>query len=209
MSLFLQQSDGNSRWGIWKLDETPEELLGMLSAEEAPPEELLRLKASSRRREWLAVRVLLHRLVGEGKQIVYYPSGKPCLKDYSFAISISHTKGYAAVLVRESDKRVGIDIEQCSERVQKVTAKFLRPDEHPTPFCGSTLYSTLLHWSAKETLFKCLDSPPLPFYENVRILPFSPFEQGVLEAEVFNSDQSDRFQIFYRLFPDFVLTINM
>ena len=87
------------------------------------------LQPFTRKLEWLAVRVLLYTMLGEEKEIHYYSNGGPYLADGSFSISISHTKGYVAVLLSEPGKRVGIDIECYSERVRKVAHKFMREDE--------------------------------------------------------------------------------
>mgnify|MGYP000016543064 CR=1 FL=1 len=67
------------------------------------------------RLEWLAVRVLLYTLSGEEKEIAYHPSGKPYLADASASLSISHTKGYVAVVLGLPGREVGIDIEQYGE----------------------------------------------------------------------------------------------
>ena len=78
--------------------------------------------------EWLSVRVLLYAMLQEDKEIGYSPEGKPYLTDHSFFISISHTKGYVAVIL--SDKvPVGIDIEQYGQRVHRVAHKYMREDE--------------------------------------------------------------------------------
>ena len=93
MPLFLQHTTPSYQWGIWKTDETLDNLLAMLPHREAYLEGMQRFTAEHRRLEWLAVRVLLYTLLGEEKEIAYYPSGKPYLADGSASISISHTKG--------------------------------------------------------------------------------------------------------------------
>ena len=94
------------------MDETEEELLSMLPRREVYARCVSQYAAPHRRLEWLAVRVLLFTLLGEERDIAYRPSGKPYLADGSYALSISHTKGYAAVVLGEPDSEVGIDIEQ-------------------------------------------------------------------------------------------------
>ena len=94
------------------MDETLDELLNMLPQQETYLEGLQRFSAEHRRLEWLSVRVLLFTLLGEEKEIAYYPSGKPYLADKSASISISHTRGYVSVIIGEAGKEVGIDIEQ-------------------------------------------------------------------------------------------------
>ena len=92
----------------------------MLPHQEVYREGMRRFTAAHRRLEWLAVRVLLYTLSGEEKEIAYHPSGKPYLADDSASISISHTKGYVAVVLGLPGREVGVDIEQYGER-NKIT----------------------------------------------------------------------------------------
>ncbi|MDE6173035.1 MAG: siderophore biosynthesis protein, partial [Bacteroides sp.] len=65
MALFMQHTEPRCKWGIWKMDESPDELLAMLPQQESYRHALQRFSAEHRRREWLAVRVLLYALLGE------------------------------------------------------------------------------------------------------------------------------------------------
>ena len=102
------------------------------------------------RRNWLF-------LCGEEKEIAYYSSGRPYLKDGSRYISISHTRGYVAVALHSSCE-VGMDIEQYGTRVRKVASRFIRSDEEPAMMEGDEVYALLLHWSAKEALFNIVQA---------------------------------------------------
>ena len=168
-----------------------------------------RFKAEYRRLEWLAVRVLLYTLLGEEKEIAYYPTGKPYLADASASISISHTKGYVAVVLGMPDKEVGIDIEQYGERVRRVAHKFMREDEEASLFRGTEIWSLLLHWSAKETMFKCMNASDVDFREHMRVLPFPVNESGIFSAEEYRTAEKRRFTIHYYLSSDFVLTLSL
>lgn len=99
-----------------------EELFALLPHREKYEADIRVFTAESRKLERLAVRVLLYVMLGEEKEIGYHPNGKPYLADSSFSISISHTKGYVAVLLGRPEKEVGIDIEFYGERVRKVAA---------------------------------------------------------------------------------------
>ena len=153
--------------------------------------------------------VLLYTLSGEEKEIAYHPSGKPYLADDSASLSISHTKGYVAVVLGLPGREVGVDIEQYGERVRKVAHKFMREDEQPSVFRGTDTWSLLLHWSAKETMFKCLNASEVDFRGHMRILPFAVNESGVFSAEEYRTVEKRRFTIHYYLFPDFVLTLSL
>lgn len=191
------------------MEESSEELLAKLPRQEAYRSDVQRFAAAHRRLEWLAVRVLLYTLLGEEKEIAYRPDGKPYLADASASISISHTKGYVALVLGQPDREVGIDIEQYGERVKKVAHKFMREDEQPSPFRGTDTWSLLLHWSAKETMFKCLNASEVDFRKHLHVLPFSVNETGVFSAEEYRTVERRRFTIHYSLFPDFVLTLSL
>lgn len=209
MPIFHQHTELTHQWGIWKTSETLEELLGMLPHAEKYRQEVQRFVADSRRLEWLAVRVLLYALLGEEKEILYCPNGRPYLSDGSFSISISHTKGYVAVLLAQSGSTPGIDIEHYSERVSKVAHKYMRADEEPALFQETETWSLLLHWSAKETMFKCMDTPEVDFREHLQIFPFAVDKQGVISVAEYRTAEKRNFLIHYHVFPDFVLTFSL
>lgn len=208
MPVFLQHTDSACRYAVWKITETPEELLALLpDGGSRYREAMTRFSSPSRRLEWMAVRVLLYTLTGEEKDIDYHPSGKPFLRDASAAISISHTRGYAAVLLNDSGVEMGIDIEQFRDRVRKVASRFMRADEPVALYQGTDLWSLLLHWSAKESIFKCLNAEEVDFLDHLRISPFQPEAEGDFSAAEYRTGEGRIFTIHYRLFPDFVLTV--
>lgn len=151
---------------VWKITETEEELRASLEHPEYYAEKVENLKPGTRRMlEVLAVRRALKELFyGVEQRVGYDDEGKPCLLPLSPEsqektmphISISHTNGYAAVIV-DDDGPVGIDIEQRGKRVQKVTSHFLRHEEIAILALSPDVDLALhLAWSAKETAFKVL-----------------------------------------------------
>lgn len=207
MALFEQHTENeHCLWAIWKVDETLEQLLSILPHSDTYRQSLTHFVSPSRQLEWLAVRVLLYVLLGEEPEIRYRSDGKPYLADGSRSLSISHTRGYVAVIMGHSAKEVGIDIEQYGERVHKVASRFMRPDETAPVYNGTDTWGLLLHWSAKETLFKCLNATEVDFQKHLQIYPFQIEESGVIQAAEYHTLKKQRYQIHYRLFPDFVLT---
>lgn len=205
MALFLSHGESLYQWGIWKMDEPVEVLLELLPEREYYEHELQRFTAPHRKLEWLSVRALLFRLLGRHKVVCYEPSGKPYLANNSYHISISHTKGYVAVIL-SAVKSVGIDVEQYSRRVHKVAHKYMREDESVSPYDGDDTWSLLLHWSAKEVMFKCMDTAEVDFREHLRIEPFIPQEQGVFVGHEYRTGQQRDFLIHYLIHPEFVMT---
>lgn len=209
MPVFKQYIGESCRWGVWRVSETLEELFALLPRKEKYRAAARQFAADARRSEWLAVRVLLYKMLGEEKEICYHTGGKPYLADGSASISISHTKGYVAVILGMPGREVGIDIEYYGERVRKVAHRFMRGDEKTALFRDTETWSLLLHWSAKETMFKCMNASGVDFREHLRILPFTVDEQGVFSAEEYRTAEKRNFSIHYYLFPDFVLTLSL
>lgn len=206
MALLLQHKDDNYHWAVWKVEETVEDLLSLLPRAEEYRREAGRFSSVHRRLEWCAVRVLLYAMLGGEKEVLYRSSGKPYLADASRSLSISHTRGYVAVILGRPDAEVGIDIEQYGERVHKVSGRFMRTDERAACYKGTDTWGLLLHWSAKETMFKCLNADEVDFREHLRIFPFDVSSGGEFAAVECRTAYRRRFLIHYSLHPDFVLT---
>src|SRR5690554_4531156 len=89
--------------GIWKMEESREELLEHfpMHLQQEAIAYLDNIRSPRRSIEWLSTRAMLFILLGHGKSIQNYPDGRPYLADHSYQISISHTKEYAALLLHE------------------------------------------------------------------------------------------------------------
>ena len=205
MAVLMQHKENAYQWGVWKTDESIDELLTLFPHQAKYESTLARFTSAHRRLEWLSVRSLLYILLGEEKEICYDLNGKPYLADHSYFISISHTRGYVAVIVSVKAP-TGIDIEQYGERVHKVAHKYMREDEPVSLYKGVETWSLLLHWSAKEVMFKCMDITEVDFRMHLRIYPFQTECSGEFRAQEFRSDIQQEFLIHYLLHPEFVLT---
>ena len=205
MPIYRAYKQGDLTVGVWKVEESVEQLRSMFHDFSIYEEGFSRFSAESRKREWLAVRVLLKELCGEEKVIAYHSSGKPYLADGSMCVSFSHTRGYVAGALHPSAE-VGIDIEQYGTRVQKVASRFIRDDERVSIESGDEIYGLLLHWSAKETMFKLMEDEAVDFVRHLHILPFTPKENGEFEACEYRSGNNLKFLIHYDTHPDYVLT---
>lgn len=204
MSLILERKNPASYLGVWKMEETVEEMLSLFLVSAFYRDEIQKFASDKRRKEWLAVRVLLAQMLGEEKHIAYQESGKPYLIDHSFYISISHTKDYVAVILSEKSS-VGIDIECFRDKVCHLSHRFVRDDERAFPYNGIDTWSLLLHWSAKEAIYKCIKDAD-PEFLKIRLSPFEPQSEGVVEAKEFWTPQSRTMLVSYLIHDDFVLT---
>lgn len=193
-------------WGIWEIKESAEELLSFLKQTKWYSPFLQKIKMECRRQEWLAVRVLLKHLLGREAHIDYKESGMPYLPDYpDLHISISHTKGYAAILLSDLPLP-GIDIEYISPRIKKVTSRFMSEQELQQVDKSCELGSFLLYWSAKETVFKALQQSDVDFCKHIYIRPFIPTDSGWFYAIETSTPFQRRYLVNYEINNDFVVT---
>jgi len=203
--LYKQFITDKYQWGIWKVTETLDELRGLLPDYGAMYlDELNTFKSDSRKIEWLAVRVLLYTLTGKSLFICYQSNGKPYVADGKTHLSISHTKGYVSVIVSDTNE-VGIDIEKMGERVHKVAHKFVRDDEYVPEDPILKTQALLLIWSAKETMFKCMNEEAVDFREHLHV-GLSQIDGTWFLGDETRSLHGRTFLINYMLDPDFVMT---
>ena len=103
-----------------------------------------------------AVLALLQMMLGVKTVVIEHKAdGMPLLEGWH--VSISHTKGFAAVLLSKRFN-VGVDIEYNSIRVSKIATRFLSEDEFV-----SDVSQQLVFWTAKESVFKLFSEDRLTF----------------------------------------------
>lgn len=187
--------------GIWKIEESRDELLSMLTNRDWV-DIIDSIKSPSRVLEILSARVLMKELMGEEKEVLYTASGKPYLIDGSYHISVSHTRGYVAVAVNR-EKHIGLDIEQISDKVKRVQSRLVSPNEYIDK--DNELVHLLLHWSAKEAMFKFLDVEGVDFRKHLFVEKFTPRSYGVFSTAESRTITHYQFDAFYRVEKDFVV----
>ena len=205
MLIRQEHIDSGGLLGIWKIEETHEELLNYFpeSLRAKAIDYIKKIRSSQRVMEWLATRAMLFVLAGDDKLINNYPDGRPYLSDRSHLVSLSHTKEYAALLLHRS-LPIGIDIETRSERIKKIAGKFISEKEYIDP--DNKVLHQLLHWSAKETLFKRLNLREVDFKEHLFLHPFTPRDKGTVTATESKTGDTRCLTIHYEVHDDYVLT---
>ena len=195
--------------GLWQMDESPEQLFD-LYPHLLPYRSSLddKYKNDGRKLEFLAIRALMYEMLrvnGASKGLLSHAGdfthngqGKPLFRGYH--VSISHTKGYAALILSKKSE-VAVDIEFMSDRVERIASKFLRKDER-----ADSLDSKLVHWCAKETVFKLFSEENLLF-EEMRVKPFDTMSDWACDVENLKSGKTAR--VDFELAMDFVLTYSM
>ena len=195
--------------GLWQMDESPEQLFD-LYPHLLPYRSSLddKYKNDGRKLEFLAIRALMYEMLrvnGASKGLLSHAGdfthngqGKPLFRGYH--VSISHTKGYAALILSKKSE-VAVDIEYMSDRVERIASKFLRKDER-----ADSLDSKLVHWCAKETVFKLFSEENLLF-EDMRVKPFDTMSDWACDVENLKSGKTAR--VDFELAMDFVLTYSL
>ena len=195
--------------GIRKIEENVEDLLSLFSGKQSVyREEISRFQYPKRKLEFLSVRLLLKELTGIENDIFYDTNGRPSLVDNMFKISISHTNGYASVIVHPS-ANVGIDIEQKRDKILHLKHKFLSQNELENIDKGNELEHLLLHWSAKETMYKMMGETEVDFISHLHISPFFPFKEGTIDCFETKSRKRKRFSLGYEINDDFILVFGL
>lgn len=205
MGLFFKKSIWRGTMlGVWKITEPYDELLSLLPDKgEMYSDRLNSFKSEKRKMESLAVRVLLFTLLKEEKPISYLSSGKPYFPDASAFLSMTHTKGYAAVIVSKT-REVGIDIERRSNRVARIAHKFVGENEEWQSDSTDRNTRLTMIWAAKEVAFKCMDKSDIDFIGHLK-LRFNANDKPALSVREKRTPANRRFDIGYRVFDDFVL----
>ena len=195
--------------GLWQMDESPEQLFD-LYPHLLPYRSSLddKYKNDGRKLEFLAIRALMYEMLrvnGASKGLLSHAGdfthngqGKPLFRGYH--VSISHTKGYAALILSKKSE-VAVDIEYMSDRVERIASKFLRKDER-----ADSLDAKLVHWCAKETVFKLFSEENLLF-EDMRVKPFDTMSDWACDVENLKSGKTAR--VDFELAMDYVLTYSM
>jgi 4'-phosphopantetheinyl transferase len=186
------------RLGLWNITESVDEFLLQGSSTSLYRQAIIdSYRAVGRRREALAVRSLIDVMVGDDVGLLHEKSGKPYLSN-GMNISISHTKGCAAVVISR-ERVVAVDVECLDGRVTNVAGKMLRPDEN-----ADTLTELLLHWCAKETLYKLYSEEHLAL-KDMRVLSIGGDDtHGIIKTE--NVQRGETSDVYYRIFDGKVLT---
>ena len=193
--------------GIWKMEKSSEEMFSMIENKNLYATDLSQLKAEQRKKEWLATRLLLREMLGFETNIYHQSSGAPFLpSEIKKNISISHTKGYVAIMLTDIELATGIDIEYRSERVLKVRKRFMNPEEEDFIDPLHETEHLLICWCAKETLYKIINRQEVDFCRHLHIQPFSYSKNGVFTVYETHSSQRLSFKLMFQVKEDFVIT---
>ncbi|TWI79322.1 4'-phosphopantetheinyl transferase superfamily protein [Lacibacter cauensis] len=205
MALVYQHTiNSGTKAGLWRIEE-PEEFF----LEKVP----LKRDVSHphKRLQHLAGRYLLPMLFEDFplEEILIADTRKPFLPDEKYHFSISHCGDYAAAIV-SSTQRVGVDIEKASDKILRVSHKFLTEREKmlldEQMSAQQLLQLTSLLWSTKESLFKWYGDGGVDFREHMHIENIEGSdEEGKLICS-FRKHESMSLTVHYRFLHDLVMS---
>lgn len=123
--------------------------------------------------EWLSTRYLfklyLRNFVIEDLKKDNY--GKPYLNNTNQYISISHSHSYASIVI--SKNVVGIDIQKIHPNIEKISHKFINPEEFAFIENEDKLIHMHVLWGAKESMYKGYGKKELRFKEHMSVSPYT------------------------------------
>lgn len=216
MPIFFQQDiDESTRLAVWQIAEDEDFFLQHVPLQRD-------ITHPHKRLQHLAGRYLLQFLFPDFpiNLIKIADTRKPYLEDEAYHFSISHCSNYAAAIV-SNNKRVGVDIEVPTPKVEKISHKFLHEEElaairrqqsavsskqefsNTKPQTPSTKLTLL--WSCKEAVFKWWSYGNVDFSEMIRIEPFEMHEQGTIHSRFVSETENTPLVLQYQLFEGICL----
>ncbi len=183
--VWIKEIKEETKIGVWKINESFEELQMMIPLTQQDIQFLKGVPNEKRRRQWLASRILLRKLlrlnISDYLHTYIDEHEKPFLKHHPYHISISHSFDYAAVILSQ-DHLVGCDIEKIDSKILRIEERFLGKGElkfiheenlnnHKDPL--HRILSLYILWTAKEAIYKLYGKKMISFKNNILVHPFS------------------------------------
>ena len=173
MPLLLKKEENNNTILVWKTLESLEELISL-----STNTDYSHVKSNERRKEFLACRILLN-YFNKNLKISYSENGSPNLNNHQ-CISVSHSRNLVCIII--SDKKIGVDVEQISDKSLRLKGKFI--NSHHTKLNKEK--STLI-WCIKEAVFKFHKIGNVDFKKDVFVTEFILEESGEIDIRFKNN----------------------
>ena len=192
--------------GIWSLVESEEHFLHRMDLISEERKMLGAIRSRSRRREWLASRMLLHEMSGRKTRgpCLKDEYGKPFLESSDWHISMSHSAGLAAVIA--SPHLVGVDIQRFVEKIGRIKNKFLNQDELDSISTDEEVWHLHAYWGAKECLYKAYGRKELDYKQHILLSPFEwTISKGMTTGMVCKGEVELKFDVHFEIIQDYML----
>lgn len=202
----FEEINSESCWGIWRIDESEEELMYLLNPSKTDQAHFETIQHPRIRLESIASRQIVKELTlrfgDEYQGIFKNKNGKPFLYNSPLHVSYSHTEQYAAAIIHR-EKPCGIDMEHIQEKMQRVSGRFLSEKELENT--GQDLQKICIYWCAKEAMYKLYNLKDTEFKGNLKVAPFEKELKGELEGVIHVGSFLSKSDVHYHLFGDVVV----
>lgn len=160
------------------------------------------LKTLHRRNEFLGIRFLRNEY-DPSLEISYLESGKPLFKNSLKHVSISHSKNYIGFAA--APYQIGIDIEECHERIIKVRDRFMSDSEKKL-FDQNSISELTIAWCVKEALFKLNTNSGIDFKSDLIITDWD--KNSMISATMRQDSEWKDVKLYATTFENLVLCFN-
>ena len=203
MPIFKEIISEQTQILIWKYSEEEKFSADLISDEKEF--ENLKQKSPKRLIEKQMVRHMLRKILPNHK-IRYHENGQPYLEPFDKFVSVSHSFPYAVLAI--SEKKIGVDIEQVKDRIDKIKHKFLHPKEIDwLSRAESGIEHLTAIWCIKEALFKIHSSKQWSFKEFYVVDEFFLDKFSKIKCKVFDKDKEDKFLAHLEKIGNYYLAI--
>ncbi len=162
---------------------------------------LSNFKNHSRKSEFLGIRDLRNRFFPDS-EINYTDEDKPYLSNSNDFISISHSTNFLALA--SAPYPIGIDIEECNERIFKIKDRFLSETEKMI-INTNDISSLTAAWCIKEALFKLGEEKGVDFKKDLII---EKFTIDYAEAKMKTNSSWQKVQLHLKKIDDLIICFN-
>lgn len=205
--VYLKEINQHTRFAIWKIEESADDLLSKLQLSRSERAFLERLNKGKRTLNWLGTRVLLRSML-DAPGYIDCPSdenGKPYLVNFPHKISLSHSFDYAAVML-STQHEVGIDMELVKPKIELIANKFMQEGELTQLSVDQYIEQLYVCWCAKEAVYKLQGKKGVSFKDNIWIDPFSYNSNGgYITAHLNGPYQNTTYTVHYERFQEYML----
>ena len=204
--IISRELEGNSKLGVWKIEEEEETLLSKLQLSKKELDYINSINSGSRYMHWLSSRVLIREMLGTNKfiELAVDKHGKPHLQNFDYHISISHSSDLAGVLLSK-DHEVGMDIEEIHPKISRVAHKFMRREALDSLNYEYEVEQMFIYWCAKESLYKLYGKKQLLFKDNIPIDAFEYKEQGTIIGRIVKKDFEKTYKVKYEKVDNYMM----
>lgn len=206
----LAKISDNSFWAVWKIEESLAGLIDLLHPSMPDLQYLNDLIHHPKKKlEWMAGRLaldcLLQHIGIKDYHVIKDNHGKPFLCSHDIHISLANSFPYATAIINTKFP-VGIDIEQPSSKLLKVSRKFLSSAELSAAQADYTILCAF--WCAKEAIYKVYGRKQLSFKDHI-LINFSQREPGLLGASVSSPFYSTHHELILEMIDSYYVCYNI